>query len=235
MVFDELGLSEKSPTNCLKVLHSKLEMSLDPEDKKQISFIGISNWRLDAAKMNRTIFLAIPEISLDDIRLTVKAIADSYKEDLYINNEDQYQNLGKIYFYYKENIKKEFGEEVGVDQKKKSENGEENSKNESDENKPKKKKTDEFITNYHSGRDLYNIIKINSSNLLENINSDDAMKNALARNLSGLEINGESSLKKYVKDYNFDDVKTMDLVKSNIASKDTRFLLLASEKSMFEF
>ena len=70
---------------------------------------------------------------------------------------------------------------------------------------------------------------------MENINSDDAMKNALARNLSGLEINGESSLKKYVKDYNFDDVKTMDLVKSNIASKDTRFLLLASEKSMFEF
>ena len=69
--------------------------------------------------MNRTIFLAIPEISLDDIRLTVKAIADSYKEDLYINNEDQYQNLGKIYFYYKENIKKEFGEEVGVDHKKK--------------------------------------------------------------------------------------------------------------------
>ena len=27
LVFDELGLSEKSPTNCLKVLHSKLEMS----------------------------------------------------------------------------------------------------------------------------------------------------------------------------------------------------------------
>ena len=50
LVFDGLGLSEKSPTNCLKVLHSKLEMSLDPEDKKQISFIGISNWRLDAAK-----------------------------------------------------------------------------------------------------------------------------------------------------------------------------------------
>ena len=209
-------------------------MSLDPEDKKQISFIGISNWRLDAAKMNRTIFLAIPEISLDDIHLTVKAIADSYKEDLYINNEDQYKNLGKI-FFDKEKIKKEFGEEVGVDQEKKNEFGEEKSKNESDEKKSKKKKTDEFIINYHGGRDLYNIIKIYSSNLLQNINSEVAMKNALARNLSGLEINGESSLKKYVKEYNFDDVKTMDLVKSNIASKDTRFLLLASEKSMFEF
>jgi len=185
LVFDELGLSEKSPTNCLKVLHSKLEMSLDPEDKKQISFIGISNWRLDAAKMNRTIFLAIPEISLDDIHLTVKAIADSYKEDLYKNNENQYQKLGKIYSDYKENIKKEFE----VDQEKKNESIEENSKNESDKSKSKKKKTDEFIINYHGGRDLYNIIKIYSSNLLQKINSDDAMKNALARNLSGLEIN----------------------------------------------
>lgn len=52
LVFDELGLSEKSPTNCLKALHSKLEMSLNPKEQKQISFIGISNWRLDATKMN---------------------------------------------------------------------------------------------------------------------------------------------------------------------------------------
>ena len=34
LVFDELGLSEKSPTNCLKVLHSKLEMSLNANEKK---------------------------------------------------------------------------------------------------------------------------------------------------------------------------------------------------------
>ena len=52
LVFDELGLSEKNPTNSLKSLHSKLEMFLNPKEQKQISFIGISNWRLDAAKMN---------------------------------------------------------------------------------------------------------------------------------------------------------------------------------------
>jgi len=59
------------------------------------------------------------------------------------------------------------------------------------------------------------------------------VKNALSRNLSGLEINGESSLREYIKYINFDDLKTMDLVKDNIKSRDIRFLLLASEKSMF--
>ena len=44
LVLDELGLSEKSPTNCLKVLHSKLEISLKDEQNK-ISFIGLSNWK----------------------------------------------------------------------------------------------------------------------------------------------------------------------------------------------
>lgn len=108
------------------------------------------------------------------------------------------------------------------------------------ENSPQKK-SDEFIANYHGGRDLYNLIKIFSSEMLNNNKSDDpnikenSVKKALARNLSGLEINGESSLKKYIKDIDFDDLKTMDLVKDNIKSRDTRFLLLASEKSMFGF
>ena len=211
LVFDELGLSERSPTNCLKVLHSKLEMSLDPEENKQISFIGISNWRLDAAKMNRTIFLAIPDISLDDVGTTVEAIAKSYNEDIYKKYESQYEILGGKYFNYKEDLANDI-------------------------------KDDDFISNYHGGRDLYNIIKIFSSEMLKNNMTDDpniiemGVKKALARNLSGLEIKGESSLKKYIKDINFEDLRTMDLIKDNIIStKDTRFLLLASEKSMFGF
>jgi len=60
---------------------------------------------------------------------------------------------------------------------------------------------------------------------------------SLARNLNGLEIEGKSILKTYIKDndINFDNLRTMDLVIENIKSKDTRFLLLASEKSMFGF
>ena len=61
MVFmDELGLAENSPNNPLKVLHSELEYDLNDENN-QISFVGISNWKLDDAKMNRGIYLSIPE------------------------------------------------------------------------------------------------------------------------------------------------------------------------------
>ena len=246
LVFDELGLSERSPTNCLKVLHSKLEMSLDPKEQKQISFIGISNWRLDAAKMNRTIFLAIPDITKDDILLTVKAIADSYDKDLY--NENKYQKiynlLGNTYYFYKKMLKGKSPE--------KNEGESENDLKDKD-NIPEeylsliesnKNKIDEFIINYHGGRDLYNLIKIFSSEMIKNKKTDDtkiiemAVKKTLARNFSGLEINGESTLKKYISEIsklNFDELKTIDLIKENIRSKDTRFLLLASEKSMFSF
>ena len=64
-----------------------------------------------------------------------------------------------------------------------------------------------------------------------------ALTKSLARNLNGLEIEGKSSLKTYIKDndINFDNLRTMDLVIENIKSKDTRFLLLASEKSIFGF
>ena len=203
LVFDELGLSEKSPTNCLKVLYSKLEMSLDQDNKNKISFIGISNWTLDVAKMNRTIFLAIPDIMINDIRKTVKAIADSYNKEIYEKNKKYYEDLGKLYFDYREKLKETL--------------------------------KDEFYLNYHGGRDLYNLVKIFSSEMIKKTKPEDGIKKALARNLNGLEINGESTLKKYITSYNFDNLKTMDLVIDNIISLDTRFLLLISENAMFSF
>ena len=49
--FDEMGLAEYSPNNPLKVIHSELEYDLNEGDNK-VAFVGISNWRLDASKMN---------------------------------------------------------------------------------------------------------------------------------------------------------------------------------------
>ena len=223
LVFDELGLSEKSPTNCLKVLHSKLEISLNPKDENKISFIGISNWKLDAAKMNRTIFLAIPEIEIDDITLTAEAIAKSYDPKLYDENEYQKELyfLGYAFYKYKKTLNRQ----------------------------------NEFEQNYHGGRDFYHLIKNFSSEMIKNGKPKDndsiirAMKYSLARNLNGLEIDGDNQLKKFLKelknddkidqqDYkeiNLDDINEIDLIIDNITSKDCRFLLLISEKSMFDF
>ena len=56
-LFDELGLVEKSPKNPLKVLHHKLEYDGKTEG---LIFVGISNYTLDAAKVNRAFYLAMP-------------------------------------------------------------------------------------------------------------------------------------------------------------------------------
>ena len=49
-LFDELGLAEKSKSNTLKTQHSKLEYG---GKEKGVSFVGISNYVLDTAKINR--------------------------------------------------------------------------------------------------------------------------------------------------------------------------------------
>ena len=51
--FDEIGLAEISKNNPLKVLHNLLE-----EKDMLVAFVGISNWTLDASKMNRAVYLA---------------------------------------------------------------------------------------------------------------------------------------------------------------------------------
>ena len=61
MVFDEIGLAEKSPHNPLKVMHSLLE-------PPKVATVGISNWSLDASKMNRVINLSRTEPRDEDLR-----------------------------------------------------------------------------------------------------------------------------------------------------------------------
>ena len=57
---DEIGLCEISPLNPLKVLHSFLELDYkNKKNEEKIAFVGISNWRLDASKMNRGIYLNV--------------------------------------------------------------------------------------------------------------------------------------------------------------------------------
>ncbi|CAF3450207.1 unnamed protein product, partial [Rotaria sp. Silwood2] len=72
IVFDEIGLAELSPHNPLKVLHAELEV-----ETCKYGFVGISNWRLDASKMNRTLYLACPDPDDEDLKTTGIVIAQS--------------------------------------------------------------------------------------------------------------------------------------------------------------
>ena len=99
--FDEMGLAEHSPNNPLKVIHSELEQK--NEDNK-IAFVGISNWRLDASKMNRGLFLSIPQPDLEDLKYTAQIIAESYDRQLAQENKDLFEALAETYYYYKQEL-----------------------------------------------------------------------------------------------------------------------------------
>ncbi|KAG5853539.1 hypothetical protein ANANG_G00027050 [Anguilla anguilla] len=61
VVLDEIGLAEDSPKMPLKTLHPLLEEGCiddEPLPHKKVGFIGISNWALDPAKMNRGVFVS---------------------------------------------------------------------------------------------------------------------------------------------------------------------------------
>ncbi len=73
VVIDEIGLCELSPRNPLKVLHKRLEI-----ETLDIGFIGISNWRLDEAKMNRVLYLTrLPPVE-DELAKTARAMYENF-------------------------------------------------------------------------------------------------------------------------------------------------------------
>ena len=75
VLLDEIGLAEISKYNPLKVLHSLLEPgeSTFPD----VAVVGISNWALDAAKMNRAIHLSRPEPDVEDLFETGKSLREA--------------------------------------------------------------------------------------------------------------------------------------------------------------
>jgi len=73
VLLDEVGLAEVSRHNPLKVLHSLLEPDY-PDTRPKVSVVGISNWALDAAKMNRAIHLSRPEPDEEDLFNTAVSI-----------------------------------------------------------------------------------------------------------------------------------------------------------------
>ena len=99
VLLDEVGLAENSKYNPLKVLHSLLE----PGEGKlpDIAVVGISNWSLDAAKMNRAIHLSRPEPTKEDLYETGCSLhyADGKDNNQHLQ-EEELQCLADGYFEY---------------------------------------------------------------------------------------------------------------------------------------
>ena len=106
---DEIGLCELSPSNPLKALHTYLELDYKNQNiEEKLAFVGISNWKLDAAKMNRGIYLNVLNPILDKKQMeeTAYKITEIYKNSFSKDYEDLLKNLtlviNKYHLYLKE-------------------------------------------------------------------------------------------------------------------------------------
>ena len=94
--FDEMGLAERSSNNPLKIIHYLLET----ETGNSVPFLGISNWRLDAAKINRAVTLSITDYDLKDLKDTANSIAEALDNDLAFEYKDFFETLAGVYYEY---------------------------------------------------------------------------------------------------------------------------------------
>ena len=225
LLFDELGLAEKSKYNPLKVLHAKLDdyfnehknINSNVNDDQIVVFVGITNWNLDAAKLNRALSLSVPDLDedLEDAQETSSSIANSFNvnfgdkknnNDNNINNDETTKDnniqifgdlLPKVYYYYKNTlkilkkltVKKQY---INIHQNKKGENLDTiESENDFKELLLKENK---IKIDFHGNRDFFYLIKgvareLNETNEIENGKSvANVIEKYIERNFGGMEI-----------------------------------------------
>lgn len=99
---DEIGLAEASESMPLKTLHPLLE-SDDLVDEfsgainERVAVIGISNWALDPAKMNRGIFVARGDPNIDELIETARGISASNKHAVFACVEPYVGQIARAY------------------------------------------------------------------------------------------------------------------------------------------
>nr|XP_039250627.1 E3 ubiquitin-protein ligase rnf213-alpha-like [Styela clava] len=112
VVLDEIGLAEDSPNMPLKVLHPLLERrstdltTVSHSDQQKVGFVGISNWALDPAKMNRGIFLMRNNPTNVDLRKTGKEIVQNKR--IWKQNEEMFKCLTASYLEFYRKQKREY-------------------------------------------------------------------------------------------------------------------------------
>ena len=94
----------------MKVLYNKLEYD---GSKNGISFVGISNWSLDAAKLNWALCSSVPNLDedVDDLIETSKSIVDSISNKLIKESKESKEKnfvdlIPFVHFNYKKVLSK---------------------------------------------------------------------------------------------------------------------------------
>ena len=204
---DEMGLAEISENNPLKVMHAELENEENP-----ISFVGISNWFIDASKMNRVVYNVVQDDEEEDVILTGKEIAKSYEKNMENFNSQHYEGLitklSKAYYQFI-SMKKEIND------------------------------TNQF---FHGSRDFYCLIKSVILDIIKNNNDkykslNDICMNQILRNFSGLKNSVDEFNSYYLEDYEkmvYSEDKKYSYnfkkcIQDNINVKDSRYLLLIND------
>ena len=100
-LFEEMGLAQKSKDNPLKILNCELEYEKEKEKEKRISFVGISNWSFDSAKMNRVFYSLVPEPSNYELIENAINIANSSDKELANKYDYFFFSLAKTYYKHK--------------------------------------------------------------------------------------------------------------------------------------
>ncbi|ORX57745.1 hypothetical protein BCR36DRAFT_318513 [Piromyces finnis] len=221
--FDEMGLAEISKNNPLKVIHSQLEYD---ENQEKVSFIGISNWPLDASKMNRGIHLSIPEPDKNDLIETALCIAKSYDIRLIHEYNQYFEYLALTYFDYKKELNKnsfKFESITNLD---------------FNSNQANKKE-------FHGTRDFYHLIKTASkllvkSNFTKDTNYIESILNeSIERNFGGLDFSiriFKKLFKNYVPFINeINEYDVIQCIKDNIQDTKSRYLLIETKSSISHF
>ncbi|PVD28712.1 hypothetical protein C0Q70_11306 [Pomacea canaliculata] len=115
VVLDEVGLAEDSPKMPLKTLHPLLEEGCPggedlPEDCRKVGFIGISNWALDPAKMNRGILVQRDVPDNQELEETARGICTTKDQSILVLVNPLIKDLAAAYrnIFEKAKKKREF-------------------------------------------------------------------------------------------------------------------------------